>query len=102
MNTILCVAVIALVTALLRVLPYWVFRRGTPAWVSYLGKVLPGAIMAVLVVYCLRNTRVTAFPWGLPELAGTVVTVLLHLWKRNTLLSIIMGTGVYMALCAVL
>ena len=93
------VAVIALVTAALRFLPFLLLRgKKTPPFIAYLGKVLPFAIMGMLVVYCLRNISFTAFPFGIPELLGCAVVALLHLWKRNTLLSIGVGTVFYMLL----
>ena len=94
------VAIIALVTIALRFLPFLIYggKRQTPAHVSYLGKVLPFAIMGMLVVYCLRNISFAAFPFGIPELLACAVVVLLHLWKRNTLLSIAGGTVFYMIL----
>ena len=94
------IAVIALVTIALRFLPFLIFsgKRQTPAYIAYLGKVLPFAIMGMLVVYCLRNISFIAFPFGIPELLGCAAVVLLHLWKRNTLLSIAGGTVFYMIL----
>lgn len=93
------VAVAALVTALLRFLPFIVLRgKETPPFITYLGQVLPYAIMAMLVVYCLKDVSITAAPYGVPEAAATLVVVLLHVWKRNTLLSIVGGTAVYMML----
>ena len=95
----LLVAVMAIVTALLRFAPFLIFRdQNTPAYVLYLGRVLPYAIMGMLVVYCLRETDFTASPFGLPELAAGAVVVLLHVWKRNTLVSILGGTALYMLL----
>ena len=95
----LLVAVIALVTMALRFLPFVIFRsRETPPFVAYLGRVLPYSIMGMLVVYCLRNIRFTAQPFGIPEGISVALVVLLHLWKRNTLLSIIGGTLCYMVL----
>lgn len=95
----LLVAVMAAVTALLRFLPFLVFRKNnTPAFILYLGRVLPFAIIGMLVVYCLRETDVTAPPFGLKELAACAVVAGLHIWKRNTLLSILGGTLLYMAL----
>ena len=95
--------VMALVTALLRFLPFliWNGKRKTPEVVLYLGKVLPYAIMAMLVVYCLKGVSVVTVPYGLPELIAVGVVAALHVWKRNTLLSIIVGTGVYMFLVQV-
>ena len=94
------IAVIALVTIALRFLPFVIFsgKRQTPAYISYLGKVLPFSIMGMLVVYCLRNISFSAAPFGIPELLSCAVVAALHLWKRNTLLSIAAGTVFYMLL----
>ena len=96
----LLVAVIALVTMGIRFLPFLIFggNRKTPKFISYLGQVLPFAIMGILVVYCLRNISFTASPFGIPELISCALVVALHLWKKNTLLSIIGGTVCYMVL----
>ena len=103
LHSVLLVAVMALVTALLRFLPFWTFggKRQTPAVIDYLGKVLPGAIMAMLVVYCYKGIHFTAFSFSLPELLAGATVVLLHLWRRNTLLSIVGGTALYMLLLRV-
>ena len=94
------IAVIALVTAALRFLPFLIFgeNRKTPPLVSYLGQVLPYAIMGMLVVYCLKDISFTSAPFGIPEIIGCIVVTLLHIWKRNTLLSIGAGTICYMLL----
>jgi len=94
------VAVMTAVTVLLRCLPFYVFGGGreTPGWVSYLGKVLPQAAMAMLVVYCFKNVSFLSGSHGLPELIATTLVVGLHVWKRNTLLSVIGGTVCYMLL----
>jgi len=68
----------------------------------YLGKVLPFAIIGMLVVYCFKNVSVVAAPFGIPELIALVVIVILHVWKRNTLVSIGGGTLLYMFLVQVL
>lgn len=96
----LVVTVIAFVTLFLRSLPFLLFsgKRKTPAFITYLSNVLPYAIMGMLVVYCLRNTNLLAAPHGLPELIACGAVALLHLWKRNTLLSIAFGTVLYMFL----
>ena len=102
-HSLAIVAVTALVTALLRALPFLLFRgRDLPRWVTWLGRVLPPAIMAVLVVYCLRGLDIGGPAHGLPELIAVAATAGLHLWRRNTLLSIAGGTAVYMALIRVL
>lgn len=100
MHDILLVAVVAAVTAALRFLPFLIFREGKklPQWLTYLGKVLPYAIMGMLVVYCLKSIDLTAAPFGIPELLGCAAVALLHIWKRNTLLSIGAGTVFYMVL----
>lgn len=94
------VLIIAAVTAALRFFPFAVFsgKRKTPPFILYLGKVLPFAIMGMLVVYCLRGISLGSSPHGLPEIISCVLVVVLHLWKRNTLLSIISGTVCYMVL----
>ena len=97
---ILSIFVIAAVTAALRFIPFAVFssNRKTPETILFLGKFLPYAIMAMLVVYCLKSVSLLKAPFGLPELIGVLVVVLLHIWKRNTLLSIAVGTACYMLL----
>lgn len=94
------IAVCALVTAALRFIPFLIFggKRKTPQFINYLGKVLPFAIMGMLVVFCLKSTSVTSFPYGIPELISVSVVAGLHIWKRNTLLSIIAGTVIYILL----
>lgn len=93
------IAVVALVTMALRFLPFLIFRnRQTPAYITYLGRVLPYSIMGMLVVYCLRGVSFASFGSWLPALISCAVVVLLHLWKRNTLLSIIGGTVCHMLL----
>ena len=92
------VAVMSLVTILLRALPFLVFRKNVPPCITYLGRVLPPAIIGMLVIYCLKDTVITSAPFGLPELIAGVMVVLLQAWKRNALLSILCGTVVYMLL----
>ncbi len=94
------VGAIAAATILTRFLPFWLFPEGkkTPAYVAYLGQVLPYAVIGLLVVYCLKSVSFSAFPFGLPEAIGVAVTALLHWWKNNMLLSIGAGTLCYMLL----
>ena len=96
----LIIAVAGAVTLLLRFLPFLIFggQRETPPYIVYLGKVLPYAIIGMLVIYCLRGISFTAAANFLPELIACAVVVLAHVWKRNTLLSIISGTVCYMLL----
>ena len=98
MHDILLVMVVVLVTAATRFLPFLIFRKKTPAFVEYLGKVLPCAIMGMLVVYCLKDVAFLSAPYGIPEFLGIAVVALLHIWKRNSLLSIGVGTVFYMVL----
>lgn len=100
LHSALMIAVMALVTAGLRFLPFLIFgeNRKTPPLISYLGQVLPFAIMGMLVVYCLKDVSFTAAPFGIPEVIGCAVVTLLHVRKRNTLLSIGVGTLCYMLL----
>lgn len=101
MNTgysLLLIAVIAAITALIRFLPFLVFRKHTPKVVLYLGEVFPYAIMGMLVVYCLKNVSFVSGSHGIPEAVSVLLVVLLHKWRHNTLLSIAAGTVCYMAL----
>ena len=75
--------------------------RPAPQHITYLGRTLPAAMMGLLVVYCLRNVSVASAPHGLPELISIAVITALHLWKRNVLLSIGVGTALYMVLVQV-
>lgn len=88
-----------LATTSTRFLPFLIFsgKKETPPFVKYLGWALPSAIFGMLVVYCLRNVDVAA-SFALPEAIAIAATVLLHLWKRQMLLSIAGGTVVYMLL----
>ena len=98
MTAAVLVFVMAVVTFLLRALPFLVFRGETPAYVSYLGEVLPPAIIGMLVIYCLKDVQWTASPFGLPELIVAACVVGLQAWRRSALLSILMGTAIYMVL----
>ena len=102
-EALLTVGVIAGVTLLTRALPFLLFpaSRPTPKWIAYLGRVLPFAIMGMLVVYCLKAVDPTAFPFGLPELIAIAFVVGMHKWRHNMLLSIGGGTVLYMLLVQV-
>lgn len=97
-HDMLLVAVVALVTIALRFAPFVIFRgsKPLPPSVRYLSRVLPCAVMGMLVVYCLRNVQLATTPHGVPEAIACLAVVGLHLWKRNTLLSILGGTVSYM------
>lgn len=74
------------------------FPENTPGYIVYLGKVLPSAIIGMLVVYCLKDVEFSAAPFGLPEIIAAVSVVVLQRWKRNSLISILVGTILYMVL----
>ena len=94
------IGVMALVTFLTRAMPFLLFDRGEepPAIVLYLGRVLPPAIIAMLIIYCLKGVTFTTLGGWVPAAVSCVVVVLLHLWKGNDLLSIFGGTILYMVL----
>lgn len=94
------VAVISLVTVLLRFLPFAIFngKRKTPKIIEKLSRILPCAVMGMLVVYCLKDVGFTAAADYLPALIASLVVGILYVWKRNTLVSILCGTVSYMAL----
>ncbi len=97
-HTIGIIAVVALCTLLTRALPFWILggKKDVPPTVKYLGKVLPPAIMVILVVYCLKSVSIFAGSRGIPEFLAISLVAVLHLWKKNTLLSIGAGTIFYM------
>ena len=98
MREAVLVAVMAVGTILLRFLPFIIFRKETPPYITYLGKVLPPAIIGMLVIYCLKDVSLLAKPFGIPELIAAACVVGLQVWKRNSLISILSGTVVYMVL----
>ncbi len=98
MKSALLIAVMSVMTILLRFLPFLAFRNRTPAYISYLGKVLPPAIIGMLVVYCLKDVTPLAWPFGIPELVSAAAVALMQIWKRNSLISILSGTVLYMLL----
>ena len=100
LHAALVVAICAGITLLTRALPFMFFggKRGIPRLVSALGKTLPSAIMAALVVYCLKGVPFGTFTDGAKQLVAAGAVVALHLWKRSTLLSIGAGTALYMIL----
>lgn len=94
------IGMVVLGTMITRFLPFIVFPAGkpTPKYIQYLGKVLPGAVFGLLVIYCLKNVSIFTGSHGIPELIAIVLVVVLHLWKRQMLLSIAGGTICYMLL----
>lgn len=97
---IITIAMVVLGTMLTRFLPFIVFPSGkiTPNYVQYIGKVLPSAVIWLLVIYCFKNVSLLSGSHGIPEFIGAAVVALLHFWKKKMLLSIAGGTIVYMIL----
>ncbi len=97
---LLTVAVVALGTMATRFLPFLLFPAGksTPKFIRYLGKALPGAVFGLLIVYCLKNVSIFTGSHGIPEAIAIGIVVLLHLWKKQILISVAGGTIVYMLL----
>ena len=100
----LIILVTAAVTIALRAFPFLLFSSGKkcPPVISYIGKVLSPAAIAMLAVYCLvsvyRDQSFAAGHYGIPEAAASTTVIVLHCWKGNPLLSIICGTALYMFL----
>ena len=94
------IVVVASATFATRLVPFLLFPKGKeiPAVIQYLGKVLTPAVIGMLVVYCLKSIQITTAPHGIPEAIAVIVTAVLHVWKRNNLLSIGVGTVLYMVL----
>lgn len=87
----------------LRFLPFLIFgKKKTPDFITYLGKVLPYSIMAMLVVYCVKDTGFSSMSEWLPMLCSVAVTVIVQVWKRNSIYSILAGTILYMILIRVI
>lgn len=99
MQSIITILVVVLGTMITRFLPFLIFPEGKtpPAYISYLGTVLPYAVIGLLVVYCLKDAVFTSYH-GLPEVIAIGFIFILHKWKKNTLLSIGAGTVLYMVL----
>lgn len=97
---IITILMVVLGTMITRFLPFILFPAGkpTPQYIKYLGRFLPSAVFGLLVVYCLKDVSLFTGSHGLPELLSIVLVVVLHLWKRQMLLSIAGGTICYMLL----
>ncbi len=101
MSSALLVLTMSLVTIVLRFLPFVVFKNNTPKWLSYLGKVLPPAIIGMLVIYCIKDITPAVYPFGFPEILSVICVAGIQIWKRNSIFSIIGGTVLYMLLSRV-
>jgi branched-subunit amino acid transport protein AzlD len=100
MQQVITIGLCVLGTMLTRFLPFMIFseNRPTPAFIQYIGKYLPSAVFGMLVIYCLKDVSLVSGTHGIPELIAIVVTIVLHKWKRQMLLSIAGGTVCYMLL----
>lgn len=99
-QSVIIIVLVSITTFATRVIPFILFPSGkkVPKTVEQLGKVLPPAVIGMLVIYCLKSVSPLTYPFGLPELIAGLLVVVLHIWKRNNLLSIGVGTVVYMVL----
>ncbi len=95
MHSAVLVGVMAIFSFLLRALPFILVRKEPPKFIAYLGKVLPPAIIGMLVIYCLKDINLTVKPFGLPEIIACLGVVIVHVWRRNSIISIIAGTTIY-------
>lgn len=100
LDALLLILVVAGFTLLTRAVPFLLFpdEKRTPKFIFYLGRVLPHAIIGMLVIYCLKEISFAQFPFGLPELLSVIAVVVVHAWKGSTLFSIGGGTVLYMFL----
>lgn len=103
LHSALIVAIASIVTIAIRFIPFILFpeNKEVPKLLTYLSNVLPPAIMGMLVVYCFKNISFITAPHGVPEAIATAVTALLYIWKKNILISIAVGTVLYMLLVQV-
>lgn len=103
MQTFAIIGMVTLGTVITRFLPFILFpaNKKTPTYITYLGKVLPYSVIGLLVVYCLKGVKLSASPFGIPEVIALSCIAILHFWKNNALLSIGVGTIVYMFLLQV-
>ena len=97
-HSLILIVVMAIITMALRLTPFIMFSKNTPKSILYLGDVLPYAIMAMLTVYCLKDTDFFGPSHGIPEIIAVLLVAVLHRWKHNMLISILSGTICYMLL----
>lgn len=101
---LITIAAAAVITFTLRVLPFFAFggERSMPGWLEKLGRILPSAIMAVLIVYCLKGAATDLTGVGVPQFIAVAIVAVSYKLRHSTLLSIVLGTGAYMALLQIL
>ena len=94
---LITIVVAGVFTFATRLIPFAAFgNRRVPEIIKYLGKIMPPAIIVVLIIYCIKDSYSLNINTILPQLLGVGITAGIHLWKRNTLLSISVGTISYM------
>ncbi|NMA82857.1 MAG: branched-chain amino acid transporter AzlD [Epulopiscium sp.] len=103
-QSMIIIGIVAITTFITRVLPFVLFpgHKKTPDYIIYLGKVLPFAMIGMLIVYCLKEVSIFKPSYGLPEAIAIIVVILLHHWKKNNLISIGIGTVFYMVLVQII
>ncbi|MPW25712.1 branched-chain amino acid transporter AzlD [Alkalibaculum sp. M08DMB] len=99
-NLIITIIIMATTTFFTRLVPFIIFpsNKETPKYILYLGDVLPYSIIGMLIIYCLKNISLLTFPYGMGEIIAILFVIIVHVWKKNTLLSICGGTILYMFL----
>ena len=97
---VLAILVIVLATFFTRLFPFLFFRKGQaiPPVILYVGRYLPPTIITIILVYSFKSAELAAYPYGLPELIAAAFAVVMHLWLRNFLFSILGATILYMVL----
>lgn len=97
---IIIIVLVAIFTMLTRFLPFMIFKANSkiPSFLEYVQSVLPFAIFGLLVIYCLKDINVLSYSYGIPELLGIVIVIVLYLSTKNTLISIFVSTILYMIL----
>lgn len=99
-ESIITIIMVIIATVITRFLPFIIFpdNKTPPRYIQYLGKVLPSAIMGLLIVYCLKDINILSGSHGLPEFISILCITVFYMWKKNTVLSILLGTIIYMVL----
>ena len=103
-HALIIILIIGAVTLMTRLMPVVIFGRGKkiPGYITYLGKVIPYTAMGLLIIYCLKDVSVVNAPHAVPELIALAIVVGSYLWKRNTILSVVVGTAAYMVMVQII
>lgn len=91
-------------TAFLRFLPFFIINKSLSEnkYVQFLGRILPYSMIALLVIYCIKDINIIKFPYGLPEIISIILVAVFQIIKRNVLISIGLGTVIYMFLVQII